>query len=475
MKKRFLIFLILILILSLSITFAYGEAVTGYTNIANICIYKGANYSTPKVDVLKLNTKVEILEFEDKWCKIKTSDGTTGWIETYFLTIPATKSVLNNTSFNVNIRKGPSVSSEMVGQLLPGEKAKYISTYHSWHIIEYENSQYYVASWLSDIVSEGEEKLFLLYDNINIRSDISLNSDIIANGNKYEPYTVLGEKNGWLKIKLPDNKFGYVAGWLTSYGVNYYSEGAIGYKSTTTGLNLRTGPSANDKKILSLESSTPLKIISTEKGWDKVLTENGQIGWCQNDYLTSIPPLAGKKILLDPGHGGKDPGSISYSGKYEKYINLDVTLKLKEKLESLGAKVYMTRTGDTYINNTARGRMADNLCADILLSIHHNSLGREKADYFGLSTYYNTKNFKDPKYGYNLAESIYLNAITLNGVYRDGIYDRNYEVLRETNTPAALIEIGFMSNPLEEMNIHNDSFQNLMVQKLADGIIDYFK
>lgn len=475
MKKRILIFLILNLVLTLSISFAYGESVTGYTNIANICIYKDNNYSTPKIDVLKLNSKVEILEYNNDWCKIRTDNNKTGWIEKYFLTIPATKYVVNNTSYNVNIRKGPSVSSEMIGQISPGEKAKYIDTYHSWHIIEYKGSQYYVASWLSEIVSNGAEKIFLLYDNINIRSDISLDSDILAKGNKYEPYTVYGEKNGWLKIKLSDDKFGYVAGWLTTYDVNYYSEGAIGYKSTTTGLNLRTGPSNKDKKILSLESSTPLKIISSENGWDKVVTENGNVGWCETNNLSLILPLNGRKILLDPGHGGKDPGSISYSGKYEKYINLDVALKLKEKLESLGAKVYMTRTGDTYINNTARGRMADSLGADILLSIHHNSLERDKSDYFGLSTYYNTKNFKNPKYGFDLAEAIYLNAITLNGVYRDGIYDRNYEVLRETNTPAALIEIGFMSNPLEEINIHNDSFQNLMVQKISDGIIDYFK
>lgn len=473
MKKRLLIFLTIILCLSIS--FAYGENLTAYTNISNICIYNDANYSSEKVDVLKLNSSVEIMECDGKWCKIKTLSNKTGWIEKYFLTVPAAKYVVNNNNFNVNIRKGPSSGSELVGQILPGEKAKYISTYHSFHIIEYKNSQYYIASWLTDIVSAGEEKIFLLYDNINIRTDISLTSDIVAKGNKYEEYTVIGEKNGWLKIKLNDDKYGYVAAWLTSYGVNYYSEGTTGYKSTTTGLNLRTGPSTKDKKILSLESNAPLKIISTEKGWDKVLTENGQIGWCQNDYLMSISPLEGKKILLDPGHGGKDPGSISYSGKYEKYVNLDVALKLKEKLESLGAEVYLTRKGDTYINNTARGRMADNLGADILLSIHHNSLGREKSSYFGLSTYYNTRNFKDPRHGYDLAESIYLNAITLNGVYRDGIYDRNYEVLRETDTPAALIEIGFMSNPLEEMNIHNDSFQNLMVQKLADGIIDYFK
>ena len=76
---------------------------------------------------------------------------------------------------------------------------------------------------------------------------------------------------------------------------------------------------------------------------------------------------------------------------------------------------------------------------------------------------------------YTIAEAICLNAITINGVYRDGILDRNFEVLRETNTPAALIEIGFMSNPTEEMNIHNISFQNSISEKIADGIIDYFR
>ena len=108
-----------------------------------------------------------------------------------------------------------------------------------------------------------------------------------------------------------------------------------------------------------------------------------------------------------------------------------------------------------------------------MLSIHHNSLNN--SNYFGLSTYYNTINYKDKSYGYNLAEAIYLNATTINGVYRDGILDRNFEVLRETKTPAALIEIGFMSNPKEEMNIHNISFQNTMAGKIADGIVDYFK
>lgn len=473
MKKKFLI--LLIFILTISTTIVYGESIIGYTNISDIGIYKSTDYASSKICILKLNSKVNILEEENDWYKIQTEDGNVGWIEKYFITVPATKYVVNNTNYSVNIRKGPSTSSEQVGQLLTGEHAKYISTYHSWHIIEYKGSEYYIASWLTDIVSDGSDKIYFLYDNINIRDNSSINSNVIAQGNKYETFTVYGEKNGWLKIKLSDDKFGYIASWLTSYDVNYYSEGNIGYKYTTDGLNMRSGPSTDYTKIESLASTTCVKIISSESGWDKVVTYDGQVGWCKSDYLQSTLPLSGKKILLDPGHGGKDPGCTSYSGKYEKYINLSVATKLKDKLETLGATVYMTRTGDTYINNIDRGRMADKLGVDILLSIHHNSLGADRPDYFGLSTYYNTINYTDTRHGYDLAEAIYLNATTLNGVYRDGIYDRNYQVLRETNTPAAIIEIGFMSNPQEELNVNTDSFQNLMVEKLANGIMDYFK
>jgi len=473
MKKNILI--LILFLLSISTSVVYGESVIGYTNISNIGIHESDDYSSSKINVLKLNTKVEVLEEKNEWFKIKAESNSVGWIEKYFITIPAIKQVLNNSNYIVNIRKGPATSTEQVGQLLPGEHAKYISTYHSWHIIEYKGSEYYIASWLTDLVSNGTDEIYLLYDNTNIRDNISVNSNSIYMGNKYESYTVYGEKNGWLKIKLPDDKFGYVASWLTSYNLNYYSEGTLGYKYTSDGLNIRSGPSTDFTKIESLSSVTTVNVIDTKDGWDKIVTYDGQVGWCNNYYLQSALPLSGKKILLDPGHGGKDPGCTSYSGKYEKNLNLEVATKLKSKLETLGATVYMTRTNDTYINNIARGRMADSLGADILLSIHHNSLGTTKPDYFGLSTYYNTINYKDPRSGYDLAEALYLNAITLNGVYRDGIYDRNYQVLRETNTPAALIEIGFMSNPQEELNVNTDSFQNLMVEKLANGIMDYFK
>jgi N-acetylmuramoyl-L-alanine amidase len=468
MKKTISFIMIFLIFINV---YAYGA--TGYTNISNIALYNNASYDSGIKDTLKMSSKVEILQQNNEWCKVATLDGQTGWIEKYFITLSSERYVVNNTAYNINIRTSPTTGSKIAGQLKPGDKADYIDTYHSWHIIKYDGGEYYIASWFTDIEYKKSEKIYFLYDSINIRNNASLDSKVIAQGNSGDSFEVVGEEKGWYKIVLKDNSFGYVAAWLTSHDISSLKTEHVSYKKTTDDLNIRTGPSAGYDRILTLKRGETVKTVASENGWDKIVTQKGYVGWCNNYYLKEALPLTGKVILLDPGHGGHDPGAISYSGKFEKYINLSVARNLKELLNKAGAAVYMTRTSDTYITNKERGRLADKLGADILLSIHHNSLNNN--NYFGLSTYYNTINYKSPSFGYDLAEAIYLNAITINGVYRDGILDRNFEVLRETNTPAALIEIGFMSNPTEEMNIHNISFQNVMVEKIADGIIDYFQ
>jgi N-acetylmuramoyl-L-alanine amidase len=467
-KLKLLIFTCVILSLSISSVYA---ATFGYSNISGIALHQYDDYSSPITEILKIRTKLKITGEKDQWYNVKTESGE-GWIEKYFVTVPAEKYVVNNTPYKINIRTSPASTSKAVGQLNPGDKAKYIDTYHSWNIIEYQGNECYTASWLTDLECENSQKIYILYDKTDIRDKASFDGNVIVQGNRNDSYEVAGEKNGWFKINLPNGQTGYVPGWLTGYSQNYYSGRNLSYKKTVGNLNIKSGPSIEYGNLRTLNGESLVKVVNSENGWDKVVCQEGNVGWCSIDSLKETYPLSGKSILIDPGHGGKDPGSISCSGKYEKYVNLETAYKLKEILESLGANVYMTRDDDYYITNKERGRMADNLNTDILLSIHHNSLNN--SDYFGLSTYYNTINYKDPSYGYDLAEAIYLNAITTNGIYRDGILDRNYEVLRETNTPAALIEIGFMSNPNEEMNVHNESFQYVIAEKIANGIIDYF-
>ncbi|HKM00783.1 MAG TPA: SH3 domain-containing protein [Sedimentibacter sp.] len=178
MKKTLLIVIILLFIN----VYAYGS--TGYTNISNIALYNNNNLGSEVKDTLKMNSKVEILDNKDEWYKVKAENGKTGWIEKYFITLPSEKYVVNNTDYNINIRTSPTTGSKQVGQLLPDAKAKYIDTYHSWHIIEYKGSEYYIASWLTDIEYQQSEKIYLLYDKINIRNSASLSSKVVAQGNK---------------------------------------------------------------------------------------------------------------------------------------------------------------------------------------------------------------------------------------------------------------------------------------------------
>ncbi len=469
-RKTIIIFLSLLLFLSIPV---YGYSNTGNVNISNIALYQNIDYSSNIVDVLSINDKVTILNDSNNWLQIKTSDGKVGWIEKYFVNLTPEKYVLNTCGSRVNLRSSPTTSSKIVGQAECDETLKYVDTFHSWYIVEYNGREVYMASWLGEIISYGKDKIYLIDDKINIRNEPNASGTVLYQGNKYDSFDYYGESKGWIKIKLPSGEYGYVAGWLTAYNNNNFINGINGYKKTTDNLRLRVGPSLNDKIITVIESGEIVRVIDNMGEWDKIITASGKIGYSYNEYLKTCNPLEGKTILLNPGHGGKDPGAIGYSNKFEKYVNLDVALKLQESLKNLGAEIVMTRTYDTYISRSYRANMSNNIKPDIMFSIHHNSLGNH--NYFGMSTYYDTKNNANGYLGKKLANCIYDNMVQINGVYRDGVYDRNFEVLRKTDTPAALIEIGFMSNEWEERNFHLESFQNEAVKKLSLAIIDYFQ
>jgi N-acetylmuramoyl-L-alanine amidase len=459
-----------VLIFLLSSPFVYASQI-GKINCENIGVINDVNLNTNIIETLNKNDTVSILESKKNYFRIKSPSGKIGWIDSYFVNIQPSKYFVNTCGSNINLRISPTTSSKIVGQIKPNEKLTYLDTFHSWHILEYNGTEVFAASWLGEIVSDGTQNIYLIEDSSNIRTSPSTNSSILSSGEKYSSFSYLGEKYGWFKLNV-NNTTAYVAGWLISYNNNYSIKGSIDYKITTDNLRLRSGPSLQDDTKFIMPSGTKVRVLESIDEWDKVLSPEGHVGYSFNKYLKSYLPLSGKVILLDPGHGGKDPGAIGPSGEHEKTVNLSVAFKTKRILENFGASVYMTRSNDTYILNSSRSHMATNLQADILLSIHHNALNDN--NYFGMSTYYDTKNNKSGKESKLLAEAIYNSVIEINSIYRDGIYDRNFEVLRSTNVPAALIEIGFISNIWEEKNIQNDSFQDAVSQKISLGILDYF-
>ncbi|MDZ5758801.1 N-acetylmuramoyl-L-alanine amidase [Carnobacterium maltaromaticum] len=213
-------------------------------------------------------------------------------------------------------------------------------------------------------------------------------------------------------------------------------------------------------------------------------------------------PLAGKQISLDAGHGGSDPGAVYQQNSiYEKTLNLEVALKIKAKLEAQGAKVVMSRVNDTFVPLTQIATIANNARSDIFVSVHHNVFSNPSVK--GIETYSydgSGRSLADdfnPRYEDNLASRLIVpfavnnnpTRITESSKLANNVQDSliastnaenrrakkaNFQVLRETNMPAILAELGFGTNPEELANLTTDAYQNKLAIGVTNGVKTYF-
>jgi N-acetylmuramoyl-L-alanine amidase len=182
-------------------------------------------------------------------------------------------------------------------------------------------------------------------------------------------------------------------------------------------------------------------------------------------------PLSGIKILLDPGHGGKESGATGPTGYLEKDVNLVISKLLRDELAKRGAKVVMTRDDDRDISLGERQEIINKEEPAIALSIHHNSLpdngDAEKTKGFGTFWYH-------PQ-AHSMAIFLQNYAVKKLGKPYYGVFWNNLALTRPHIAPAVLLELGFMSNPDEFEEIVNPQAQQKMANTLADGITEWFK
>ena len=172
-------------------------------------------------------------------------------------------------------------------------------------------------------------------------------------------------------------------------------------------------------------------------------------------------------VVIDPGHGGSDPGASSVTKKREKDFNLSVGLKVQAiLLNEPNIDVVMTRDSDVYPTLSERALLANQLKADVFVSIHGNS--NTSSSPSGTETYYyNRSESKE------LATSIHKYLIKATGLKDRGVKNENFHVIRETTMAASLLEIGFLSNSFDESVLFTDDFQNRVAQAIVDGIKEY--
>ena len=188
--------------------------------------------------------------------------------------------------------------------------------------------------------------------------------------------------------------------------------------------------------------------------------------------------LHGHTLVLDPGHGGSDSGAIGYSGLREKDVTLAVSLRTEQLLRGAGAEVVMTRTEDVDVAHAGssasrelQARVDVSLAhpsAELFLSVHCNSF--TNPDAHGMETYYYPKTDADERLAGLLNEEL----AAAGGLYNRGVKYAKFYVLRHTEIPASLVELGFLSNPDEEEQLADGNYQEKMAQALFHAIARYF-
>lgn len=176
------------------------------------------------------------------------------------------------------------------------------------------------------------------------------------------------------------------------------------------------------------------------------------------------------RIVLDPGHGGTDPGAVGPTGLQESEVVLDVARRARNMLIDSWHACRLTREKDVFVTLGGRAQFANQHEADLFVSIHCNAFLKPAAN--GTETWH----FQGSGQGARLAAALQKAMITRLGRFDRGVKQTTgFAVLRYTAMPAALVEIAFISNPEEEAELRKDEVRTLAARAIADGIQEYVR
>ncbi len=291
---------------------------------------------------------------------------------------------------------------------------------------------------------------------------------------------------------------------------------------------LRTAYLSKDAKHVNLRAGDTLVLVN-----DNIMHLNSPIDIYQGtivvprqfkeqifDVLFKAPALAhrrvgaGKiklsKVVIDPGHGGNDPGAIGRSGLREKDVNLDIARKLSNFLKEEGVQTVLTRSSDRFIPLSTRVNIANKSGADLFISIHSNA--NRSRSLSGFEVYYVAPSVSDSKRAaftarnapLNLKNAVFasnspdLRAIVWDMIYTNsraesielshslcrlmdscidanilGVKGARFQVLKGVRMPGVLIEIGFVSNLNEERLLKTSAYRQKLAEGILEGIRDY--
>lgn len=328
---------------------------------------------------------------------------------------------------------------------------------------------------------------------LNVRVGPGLSYEVMDELNHGDEINVIEESNEWYKIRLADDRIGWIASW------NVSQDHPDAYQNTYARVsndfaNVRLYADTQSDLLGTVYQGTELEVVFTENDWIQV-QYMGSLGWIRGDLLeiyegSQTPevtqsdsagssdlnldlapaqptiPLSQATIVLDAGHGGIDPGAVS-DEFHEKEVALETATRLQQRLQAAGAEVILTRSDDSDVSLSDRAYISNLYGANAFISLHYDASNAPNQR-SGTTAYYYDDNDTA------LAETLNSYLLSYGLLQNHGVHFGDFQVLRDNYQPAVLLELGYMNHDLDHSIIYTDHYQKIIVEAIYQGLTDYF-
>lgn len=393
------------------------------------------------------------------------------------------------TTDGLNVRTAPDTTSRVLGKVNTGGKLSLYAIEGNWLKVSYQGQYAYISKSYAKFLEQDGNNIGSVQKTVSANAAMNLyykptssskKLDLINQGKTLPVYK---EIDGYY-LTIVNGLPGYV---VKSSTTEIYVEkpnvsdsndtvqptGTMGVV-TIGGLNMRESANTTSNVLKTLSKGTTLSVHSISGFWAKVSTA-GITGYVHKSYIKLVnqsgSSVKNRIIILDPGHGGKDPGAVN-SGHSEKAIVLKVTNLVKQKLQNAGATVHMTRLGDTYPSLEERVSFTRDKLGEIFVSIHVNAATSTSAK--GAETYFSISSGDQFEEDKKLATYINNEIVTNANMNNRGVKEANYYVTRNMMIPSVLVELGFISNSEDRQKLISDKYVEIYAQSIYNGIVDYY-
>lgn len=473
---------------------------------STVNLYKGPGKSYGKNGTkLTEGTAVVIFESSKSWRHVYIN-GVDGWVSEKYIkspeainekdfkttsnvykTLQSVEKISNPTvkegyitsEANRNLYNSAAKSSGTKGKIAKNTKVTILGSKGSWVFVQTKSQNGWLSStYVTDSVKTGFIRKVKSYANIYKGAGKKYGTD----GKLYlgTAVEVKEQKNNWRKIQI-GNKEGWVWAEYVSTNLSVLPN-ANGMSKLTSAAKVYKAPDSKSSTLEKVPKNSKVYYYDVYNDWRFIHAGHVQ-GWVKNDYLE--PEVT---IFLDPGHGGSDPGAVG-NGMKEKDIVLEVGLEARKLFEKTPYRVLMTRDSDTN-NLTANGKNVTTSSSltmradfansnkrtenDIYISIHVNAGGGTGTETYVFKTTSKLDGYNYDKESKALATYIQKRLVEYMGFRDRGVKQANYAVLRLTNMPSVLVELGFIDNSSDAAKLKQKYYRQQAAKAIYHGTLDYY-